>query len=50
MAIKCSPNIGSTYHNYKGFFSVLLLAMVDADYNFLWTHVSGVESASDAQV
>ena len=35
ITIKCPPNTGSTCHNYKSFFSVLLFAMVDAYYNFL---------------
>ena len=32
VAIRCPPNSGSLFHNYKGFFSVLLMAVVDADY------------------
>ena len=50
IAIKCPPNTGSTYYNYKGFFSVLLLGLVDADYKFIWADVSGRGAASDAQV
>jgi len=50
VACKAPPNSGSQYYNYKGFFSVILFAMVDADYKFLWADVSGVGSCSDAQI
>ena len=36
----------SEYFNYKGYFSLVLLALVDAEYIFLW--VNG--SSSDAQI
>ena len=49
-AIRCPPNSGSLYYNYKGVFSIVLLAMVDADYKFLWTDVGGYGSMSDAQI
>ena len=44
------PDSGSTYFNYKGFYSILLFALVDADYKFLWADLSGKGAASDAQV
>jgi len=50
VAIRCPPNSGSLYHNYKGSFSVLLMAVVDAVYKFLWIDVGGYGSQSDAQI
>ena len=38
---------GALYHNYKGFFSIPLLAVADADYSFLWVNVGGVGHMSD---
>ena len=40
---------GSTYFNYKKFFSVLLLGLVDADYKFVWVDIGGRGAAGDAQ-
>lgn len=50
VACKAPPRSGSDYYNYKGFFSIILFAMVDAEYKFLWADVEGIGSCSDAQI
>lgn len=50
IACKAPANTGSDYFNYKGFFSVILLAVVSSDYKFLWIDVSGKGSSSDAHI
>ncbi|XP_013875762.1 uncharacterized protein LOC106525917 isoform X2 [Austrofundulus limnaeus] len=41
---------GSTFRNYKGQFSVLMMALVDAKYQFLYVSVGAQGKASDAGV
>ena len=48
IAIKKPKKSGSEYLNYKGYFSVVLLAF--ADYKFLWVNVGASGSSSDAQI
>ena len=50
VAIRRPPNSGSLYHNYKGFFSIVLMALVDGDYKFLWVDVGSNGASSDAQI
>ena len=50
VAIRKPRGSGSLYYNYKGFFSVVLLALVDADYKFIWADVGGLGHQSDAQI
>ena len=50
IACKCPPASGSSYFNYKKFFSVVLLALVDHDYKFIWADIGGRGASSDAQL
>lgn len=50
VAIRCPSNTGSLYYNYKGFFSVVLMALVDAKYKFIWVDIGGLGSMSDCQI
>jgi hypothetical protein len=48
--IKNPPKGGSQYYNYKGYFSMVLMALVDANYKFLWVEIGNPGSNSDAQI
>ena len=50
IAIKCPKHAGSNYYNYKQFHSIILMALVDAQYKFLWVDVGAMGSAGDANV
>ena len=43
-------NSGPTYFNYKTFFSIVLLLLVDADYKFLYVNVGCQGRISDGGV
>ena len=36
VSIRAPPKSSTLFHNYKGFFSIVLMALVDADYNFIY--------------
>ena len=50
IAMKKHKKSVNEYFNYKGYFSQVLLALVDADYKFLWVNVGASGSLSDAQI
>jgi hypothetical protein len=50
VAIRCPRNGGSLYYNYKGFHSIVLMALVDSNYRFIWVNIGAHGSASDAQI
>ena len=50
IAMKKPKKAGSDYYNYKGFFSLVLLALVDAEYRFLWIDCGSSGLYSDAQI
>ena len=43
-------NSGNLYYNYKSFFSIVLMGLVDSDYKFMWIDVGGCGHMSDAQL
>lgn len=48
--IQPPANSGSTYHNYKSRFSVVLMAVVDADYKFIYANVGVQGRVSDGGI
>lgn len=50
VAIKKRPHSGWLFFNYKGFFSIVLMGLVDANYHFLWVDFGGDGAISDEQI
>uniref|UniRef100_A0A182WHM0 DDE Tnp4 domain-containing protein n=1 Tax=Anopheles minimus TaxID=112268 RepID=A0A182WHM0_9DIPT len=50
VSIRAPGNSGSDYYNYKQFHSIVLLVIVDADYNFLFADAGGKGGISDGGI
>lgn len=50
IAMQCPKHTGSLYHNYKGWFSIVLMAVCDASYNFLLVDIGQYGSSNDSGV
>ena len=50
IGIICQKNSGSQFYNYKGFFTIVLLAFVDYDYKFLTAEVGRHGRISDGGI
>lgn len=48
--VKCPPNTGSQYFNYKKYFSVVLLAAADAKYFFIFIDVGAFGREGDSSI
>lgn len=45
-----SSSYGSEFHNYKYFFGIVLFALIDAEYNFLYANIGCQGRISDGGV
>lgn len=50
IVIQAPFNSGSEYYNYKSFFSIVLFALVDANYNFVFADVGSQGRISDGGI
>uniref|UniRef100_A0AAG5D146 DDE Tnp4 domain-containing protein n=1 Tax=Anopheles atroparvus TaxID=41427 RepID=A0AAG5D146_ANOAO len=50
VSIRSPGHSGSDYYNYKGFYSIVLLVIVDAHYNFMFADAGGKGGISDGGI
>ena len=50
ITMKKPKKSGSEYYNHKGFFSLVLVALVNAKYRFFWVDIGSSGSSSDAEI
>ena len=48
VAMKCPIKSGYLYYNYKGWFSIILLAVCDARYSFTLVDIGSYDSSNDS--
>ena len=48
--IQAPAHSGSQYYNYKGYYSIIMLAVVDANYKFMYVDVGSYGADSDAGI
>lgn len=50
IVVQCFNNTGSTFYNYKGSFSIVLLAVCDAQYRFTYVSIGSAGRESDGGI